>query len=98
MTGSAYNDAAGFVFVNPIALPPLGDKMNMAGTEELTMFTLNTMLGDATNKDELVELIMQEYPGLGSADNYTRTVAMTDMYTDWYFASPANWEAIQHAA
>lgn len=97
MTGFAYDDAAGFVILNPIALPPLGDKLNLAATEELLLRALHIVVGSAENQDELIGYIFERYPELNTTDNYTRTLVATQTMTDWLFGSGSNWEANQHA-
>lgn len=97
MTGFTHDDAAGFVILNPIALPPLGDKLNLAATEELLMRAMHVVCGSAENQDELIGYIFERYPEMDTTDNYTRTLATTKAMTDWWFGSGSNWEANQHA-
>ena len=97
MTGYAYHDAAGFVILNPIALPALGDRLNVAATEESLMRALHLIVGGTTNQDELIDTILERYPDMVTTDNFTRTVTTTRAMTDWWFGMGSNWEAVQHA-
>jgi len=85
------------VILNPIALPPLGDKLNLAATEESLMEALHLVLGGTSNQDELINIIFERYPGMDTTDNFTRTLTTTRAMTDWWFGSGSNWEAVQHA-
>jgi carboxylesterase type B len=97
MTGSTYDDAAGFVIANPIGLPYLGDKGNMAATNESMWESLRLVLGGTSNKDDLISDIILHYPDMDTTDNLTRTLAMTRSQTEWNFGSGSHWEANQHA-
>jgi carboxylesterase type B len=97
MTGSCYDDAAGFILLNPIAFPPLGDRLNLAATNETFWKALHLVVGAAVNQDELIDDMVARYPDLNTADNYTRTLTANRAMTEWWFGSGSNWEANQHA-
>lgn len=97
ITGSCNHDAAGMVLLNPIALPPLGDKLNAAATQESLIKNLHVVVGATSNQDELVASIFERYPQMDTPDNYTRTVETSIAMTEWWFGSGSNWEANQHA-
>jgi hypothetical protein len=82
--------------MNPIALPILGDKLNMAASEEIMMQAIHMMVGGTVNQDELIAMMFEQYPTLNTTDVMERTLTMTDLFTEWFFETPANWEAVQH--
>jgi len=96
ITGSCYDDGAGFILSNPTGLPALGDTNNVAWTNESIWAFGRSMLSWAENRDEVFNEIIKMYPDIYSEDNHTRTLALNRAVTEWWFGSAANWEATQH--
>ena len=97
ISGATKHDFGGFLILNPMAAPSLGDKNNLAGTLESTENFVRTTMGFAENTEELVELAYEKYPDMRSEDNLTRTQATTAFSTDRLFGAPAHMEAVLHA-
>lgn len=60
------------------------------------MQTLHLIVGGTVNQDELIAMMFDRYPDLNSTDVMTRTLTMSKMFTEWFFGSPSNWEAVRH--
>lgn len=96
ITGSCVDDAYNFVIKNPLGMPTLGDKNNVANDNETLWEFYMVLLGSTENPEEIAESIYSVYPDLYSPDNFTRTLAATKSCTEWWFASASNWEAHRH--
>ena len=92
MTGNTIHDFAGSLLGNPLGWPAL-DGHNMAATNESLMRMLEGTFSYTLNPDELIRAVFDVYPEMNTEDNYTRTLAATQMGTDQLFASGASWEA-----
>ena len=92
ITGNTIHDMAGSVLGNPLGWEALSGN-NKAATNESLMQMMYGVFGGALNEDELIRAIFDVYPEMNTEDNYTRTLAATQMGTDWSFASPRYWEA-----
>ena len=49
------------------------------------------------NPDELIDIMYEEYPEMLSDDTLTRTMAASELLTDWWFSSAAHYEAARHS-
>jgi carboxylesterase type B len=97
ITGSTFHDAAGFILLNPIAMPLLGDNLNMAATPERLEFFLQLFFGFVENDREMIDMVYDLYPDMLSDDNMTRTLSSTEFGNDMWFRSPSFYEATNHA-
>lgn len=49
------------------------------------------------NPNETVDAMYEQYPLMSDPDDLTRVLAVTQATTDWWYESPASFEAEQHS-
>ena len=97
ITGNTFHDAAGFILLNPIGLPLINNSNNLAHDKEALFAFIRSLIAYAENGEELFQMVLEEYPGLDSEENITRTLEATKAGTDFVFETAAHFEAASHA-
>ena len=98
MTGRTLHDSAGFMLANPLGFPPeVYNGSNPSETKNSTYNYLMAVYGYANNTEDLVHLIIEQYPDLVSDDYDARSVALALQQTDQSFGVRSHWEAEMHS-
>lgn len=74
-----------------------GKLLNLANTHVTLRAGLRLAMGFFDNADDLVDELFAQYPDMDSSNTHERTVAASNLLTDFVFGSQAYNEAHHHA-
>jgi len=96
MVGYTRHDAFCFIYLNFLGYP-VGDTLNIAQNKDLMMSFIRMLMTPYDDPDNLINIIIGQYPDLMSDDELTRSKAAVQFMTDFVFASPHHFEAEHHS-
>jgi len=96
LVGHTRHDAAMIVYLNPLGMG-YGKWVNLAKNVKLLRAALNFLVTPYANREELVELIINQYPNMFHEDAEERAKAVTSALTDFIFAAPTQHDAEVHS-
>ncbi len=97
ITGNTKDDGAFVSSAIPLGVPrPNDTNYGRAYDNETLEAMFLLMLGNAENREELYQEVLELYPLIKSEDLETRAIAASDCVTDWLMTSTRHWEASRH--